>query len=345
MSALGDVVHALPVLETLRANHPGAFIAWMIEERFKCLIENHPALDEAIPVNTKRWRREINLNSLKEAFKAFRKIRKEKFDIVLDLHGLIKSGIISYASGSPKRIGFSAKDCKETVSAIFNNQRAAINDPDCHVVSANLKALQTAVPCKDIRYDFSLPADIEAEEKAERFIQSLALPTGKSIVALNPGAGFESKRWPLEKFSILADALTSQFDVAVLLTWGPGEEKMVQQIADSMKGNYLLAPQTTIVESISLYRRIALFIGSDSGPLHLSAALGIPCIALFGPTNPARNGPYGEHAQAIYKKLSCSFCWKRSCPLGTKECMNSIEVDGILSRARDILMTSKKPDQ
>ncbi|PIR00744.1 MAG: lipopolysaccharide heptosyltransferase I [Nitrospinae bacterium CG11_big_fil_rev_8_21_14_0_20_45_15] len=343
MSALGDVVHTLPTLETLRANHPNAHIAWMIEERFQCLIEGHPALDEIIPVNTKRWRREIDSNSIREIFKIFRQIRKRKFDIVLDLHGLIKSGVISYASGASRRVGFSTANCKEAISSLFNNNKAPRINPDCHVVSANLQVLQTAIPCANLRYDFILPQSTSADEKINRFIQSHTQLLNNPVVAVNPGAGFESKRWSLEKFSALADGLTTQLGLSVLLTWGPGEEKMVQQIAETMKQNCWIAPPTTIVESIALYRRMAFFVGNDSGPLHLSAALGIPSLALFGPTNPARNGPFGAHTQTEFKRLTCSFCWKRTCPLGTNECMNSIAVEDVLARAEKMLPSNLSP--
>ncbi len=340
MSALGDVVHTLPTLETLRANHPDAYIAWMIEERFQCLIEGHPALDEIIPVNTKRWRREINFKSASEIFKVLRKIRKRKFDIILDLHGLIKSGVIAYATGASRRVGFSAANCKETASALFNNLKAPEVDPELHVVSANLEVLRTAIPCENLRHDFTLPHSDSAEKKIDRFIKLHAGLQENPVVAVNPGAGFESKRWSPEKFSALADELTTQFGFSVLLTWGPGEEKMVRQISNEMKQVCWIAPPTTIIESIALYRRMAFFIGNDSGPLHLSSALGIPGIALFGPTNPARNGPFGSHVQTEFKRLPCSFCWKRTCPLGTNECMNSIEVADILVRAKEMLNLS-----
>ncbi|MEK9629621.1 MAG: lipopolysaccharide heptosyltransferase I [Nitrospinota bacterium] len=335
LSALGDVVHALPTASTLRQENPDAFIAWIIEERYQELLQNNPDINEVIPIRTKVWRKNLNTETLKEVWQTIKRLRKQKFDVVFDLHGLVKSGVIAWLCRAPVKSGFHRKNCKEKISAVFTNQKAPYMAGGIHVVDMYLAQLQSALKIKNELKNFPLP-EIK-NEKVEDFFQKNTDLTNKPVIGINSGAGFESKLWELERFAKLADRISVEMNCSILLTWGPGEEQKTQQIAASMKQKCWIAPPTTIQESIALYKHLALLVSCDSGPLHLCAALGIPTISLFGPTDPVRNGAYGANNETVNKLLSCSFCWKRKCPLGTNDCMKQIAVEEVFEAVQSNL--------
>ena len=332
LSALGDIVHALPVARTLRQSYPQAFIAWMIEERYKELLHNNPDIDEIIPIRIKSWKKNWNRKTLKEILKIVKNLRQQNFDVVFDLHGLIKSGVIAMLSGARIKSGFHRKNCKEKISSIFFNKKAPYMTGGIHVIDMYLTLVQSALEIQNKVKQFPLP-EIR-HQKVEDFFQHHPELTSKNIIGINPGAGFESKLWELERFAQLADRITVELNSSILLTWGPGEEHKINKIAASMKQKCWVAPSTTIQESIALYKHLTLLVTCDSGPLHLCAALGIPTVSMFGPTDPVRNGAYGLNHITVYKKLDCSFCWKRKCPLGTNECMKKVTVDEVFESVR-----------
>ena len=332
-SALGDVVHTLPVAASIRKSLPNAHIAWMVEERFQDLLIGNPDVDQIIPIRTKVWRKNWNRQSLGEILDTVKALRRQKFDLVLDLHGLIKSGIIARLSGAPIRTGFHRNNCKEKINALFTNQKSPYKAGGIHVVDRYLELLQTALGKVEIAKHFPLQIPDESDKKIARFFDENL--THRPIIGINPGAGFETKQWELKRFAELADRISAELGYSILLTWGPGEEFKVEQISAQMKQKCWIAPPTSILESIALYKQMALLVSCDSGPLHLAAASDIPTVSIFGPTDPVRNGAYGTDHEVVYKMLSCSFCWKKTCPLGTKECMQQVSVDEVFQAVKD----------
>jgi lipopolysaccharide heptosyltransferase I len=341
-SALGDVVHTLPVAATIRKSLPDAYIAWMVEERFQELLDGNPDIDQVIPIRTKVWRKNWNSQSLREVLDTLKILRQHKFDLVLDLHGLLKSGIIAKLSGARTRTGFHRKNCKEKINALFTNQKNPYMAGGIHVVDMYLTLLQTALGRVEETKLFPLQIPEKVDAKGADFFNE-NLPQSP-VIGINPGAGFETKQWDLKRFAELADRISAELGYSILLTWGPGEEFKAQQISAHMKQKSWIAPPTSILESIALYKRMALLVSCDSGPLHLAAALGVPTVSIFGPTDPVRNGAYGINHEAVYKVLSCSFCWKKTCPLGTKECMKQVTVDEVFQAVKDHqLITNQMP--
>jgi len=335
LSSLGDILHTLPVLRALRENQPSAYIAWMVEERYRDLLEGNSYLDEIITVRTKAWRKNWSLDTLREINQSIQKMRQSKFDTVLDLHGLLKTGIIAGLSGAKRRIGFPRQLCKEKISAWFTNVKGPRTGIGTHVVELNhsLAKLAGAGDLSPAPLTFQVPP--AAEEKIDGFIKNQSGLADKPRVAINPGAGFESKQWDLIRFANLADRIVQDLGYEVILTWGPGEESKVATIAEKMEQSCHIAPATSVVESIALYKRLDLMVSCDSGPLHMCAGLGIPTVSIFGPTDPDRNGAYGTNHEVVCKKLPCSYCWKRSCPLGTRECMDSVQVEEVFSAVKE----------
>ncbi len=333
-SALGDIVHSLPVAATLRKSLPGSHIVWMVEERFQDLLLDNPDIDEIIPLRTKVWRKNWNSQSLREIRDTIKILRQHNFDLTLDLHGLIKSGIIARLSGAPNRTGFHSKNCKEKISALFTNQKTPYIAGGLHVVDMYLTLLQTALGEIKVTKHFPLPIPEEIDKKSAHFFNTNSGLAERPVIGINPGAGFATKQWELDRFANLADRISAELGYSILLTWGPGEESKVQQISNTMKQKSWIAPPTTILESIALYKRMALLVSCDSGPLHLAAALGVPTVSIFGPTDPARNGAYGENHETVYKVLSCSFCWKKICPLGTQDCTKQVTANEVFEAVK-----------
>lgn len=333
-SALGDVVHTLPIAATIRKSLPDSHIVWMVEERFQDLLRGNPHINEVIPLRTKIWRKHWNRKSLAEILGTIKILRQQKFDIVLDLHGLLKSGVIARLSGAPARTGFHRKNCKEKINTLFTNTKGPYMAGGLHVVDMYLTILQTALGKMEEAKLFPLHVPDEMDKNIAHYFDQNPDLTKRPVIGINPGAGFESKQWDLVRFAELADRISEESECSIILTWGPGEEFKVQQISAHMKQKCWIAPPTSILESIALYKRMALLVSCDSGPLHLAAASGIPTVSIFGPTDPVRNGAYGLNHEVVYKMLSCSFCWKKTCPLGTKECMQQVSVDEVFQAVK-----------
>jgi len=335
LSSIGDIVHALPFLRTLRKNHPDAYIAWVIEESFQDLIKWNPDLDEVIPIRTKYWRKNLSIKSWNEICQIRKLFKKRQFDWTFDLQGLIKTGVISRMSGAPNRVGFHRDNCREKINTWFNNNQSKYLSSGSHIVDRCLSQL-SALGDFHPQTEFTISIRAEDEHTSEAFMMENNKLTEKPIAGINPGAGFPTKLWSIERYAQFADRLTEELGFSILLTWGPGEEDLVRNISNSMKQQSWIAPATSIAESIGLYKKLSLFVGSDSGPFHICWALGIPTVSVWGPTDPDRNGAYSNKHEAVFHKLNCSFCWKRQCPLGTTECMDKVTVQNMFEATKKL---------
>jgi len=304
LSSLGDVVHALPVAATLKAARPAARLAWIVERREAAVLRDHPALDEVIVVDTRRWRRARSprdlLSVVRDIRAARRQLRMHRFDVAIDLQGLIKSGILTAATGAPARIGFDRKWRREPVGGLFTNQHV-VPPAARHVVEQYLALLQP-LGITTPRLEFRLPAVATAELRLDEWLTTAGLKARQRLVVLNPGAGRADKRWPVPRFAELAARLGHDAGAHVVVAWGPGEESAARAIVEGAGAagpRALLAPPTDLHELIALLRRASVMVAADTGPLHLAAALGTPCVGLYGPTAAARNGPYGAGHAAL----------------------------------------------
>ncbi len=304
LSSLGDVIHALPVARALRRALLGVHLSWIVEAREYALLKDHPDLDSVVPVDTRRWRKLVWRPSgarevLGKVSRLKSRIRKASFDVTLDLQGLIKSGLLTAYTGAPLRIGFTADHCREGwLNAVFTNRRVRPPARAVHVVDQYLSLLEPlGVTPGPPEFHVSVPA--AANLRMENFLGEQGIKRRDLVVALNPGAGRENKRWPLPHFCRLAERLAQEPDVKILLLWGPDEVHMARQIRDGMSARVILAPPTDLHELAAILRHSALMVASDTGPLHLAAALGTPSLGLFGPTRAERNGPYGSSCRGV----------------------------------------------
>ena len=218
------------------------------------------------------------------------RLRAARFDVALDAQGLVKSGVVTAMTGAPLRIGFAARLCREGLSAAFTNRRVVPPPAARHVVDQTL-ALLHPLGVTTARPVFRLPACEAAESRVEEFFAAAGLKPHGRLVVLNPGAGRPEKRWPAERFAELAVRLVREARARVLVLWGPGEETDAGAIA--RVAGAVLAPPTDLDELVAVARRAGVMVAGDTGPLHVAAALGTPCVGLYGPTSAVRNGPYG----------------------------------------------------
>jgi ADP-heptose:LPS heptosyltransferase len=221
-----------------------------------------------------------------------RRLRAHRFDVAIDLQANLKGGVVTFATGAPSRVGFVASRCRERADALFTNRRVMPPPRARHVVDQYLALLGGLGLEPPARGRFELPTDAAAEGTIDDALSAAGLKPRDRLVVLNPGAGRVGKRWPVERFTELAACLAGDGIGRVVTLWGPGERDAAQAI--SRGGHAVLAPATDIPGLIALLRRSSVLVAADTGPLHIAAALGIPCVGLFGPTSAIRNGPYGD---------------------------------------------------
>ncbi len=296
LSSLGDIVHALPVATALRAARPDARITWLVEARNALVLRDHPAIAETIAVDTRRWRRARSpravVTTLHEIAGLCRHLRARRFDVALDAQGNLKSGVVTAATRAAIRVGFTAVRCREPLNALFTNRHVTPPAHARHVVDQYLALLAAIGVAPPGRGAFDLPYDAAAAARIEETFAAAGLKNGDRIVVLNPGAARPEKRWPVERFAELAAGVVREGVGRVVVLWGPGEVADARAIAE--RGGGVLAPPTDLAGLTSVLRRASVVVSGDTAPLHLAAALGVPCVGLFGPTSAVRNGPYGD---------------------------------------------------
>jgi lipopolysaccharide heptosyltransferase I len=333
LSAIGDIIHTLPAVAALRRAYPEAWLAWLVEKAGAGLLRGNPDLDELITVDTHAWRANW-WTGLRHAWYVTRHLRRASFDLCIDFQGLLKSGIFAYLSGAPQRLGLPRQRCREPLSAVFSNIYGPISDPSHHIVDRLVELLQPlGVTTTERR--FTIPLSEADEHFAERVWRELGLRSEVPVVVLYPGAAWETKRWGELNFARLNDALIRRFQVRTLLTWGPGEESLIQRVVRAAAYTPAIAPATTLLQLAAVIARAQAFVGGDTGPLHLAAAVGTPTVALFGPSDPQRNGPYGLGHVILQRHLACSNCYQRTC--SHWECLPGLEVNAVVDAVGSLL--------
>lgn len=282
LSAIGDVLHAMPTAVALRRALPEAEIAWAVEGRAGDLLDGHPAVDRVIRL-PRGW-----LKSPRTVWKVRETMRSFAADVAIDLQGLLKSGLVSWFSGAGMRIGHAAPEAREW-SWLTSTHR--VTATAAHVVDRNLQLLEPlGIVPGEPRFD--LPRSPTARLAVNEWWRSLALPDAPAVI--NPGAGWTSKLWPPERFGAVARLLGRRHGLVSLIVWGGDAERTAaERIVEEAGGEAVLAPATSLPELAEVAARARVFISSDTGPLHLAAAAGTPCVGLFGPVPASRNGPYG----------------------------------------------------
>ncbi len=335
LSAIGDVVHTLPSLKALRTLYPDAHITWIVEEASSDILYHHPDLDRVIVSYRKRWIKDLKkFKNIKSTFAEIRtiikKIRDRRYDLVIDFHGLFKSALFVFLSGGKRKLGY---DSMQELNGLFLTDKI-YEDMQKHAVERYLDLIRYA------GYDGPvLKASITIEPEDQRRVLTLLdknhVDINEPFVTVSPVALWDTKLWNNEKFAHLCDRISSELKVAIILT-GNRKEGRLTQIESLMEYPVVnLGSSTTLRELAYLYSLSKLLITTDSGPMHIAAAVGTPTIALFGPTDPGRTGPYGNGHLIIRRNVPCSPCFLKSC--NSMKCMNDISVEEVLKAVQNKL--------
>lgn len=336
-SSLGDVVHALPVLAALRAAHPQAHVAWLVGNAFAPLLDGHPLLDEIIRFDRRRYGRMWFDPTANVAFWRFvADVRRRRFDCVIDLQGLIRSGLISWFSGAKRRIGFA--EAREGARWFYTQRVSA--ERDMHAVERNLALIRAMnIPAGAAEFPLAV-TDAERAAAANLLASAAAGRPLERFIAVLPGARWKSKQWPPASFAAAIDALQADGAACVLLG-APDERPLADEIIRACRGAPLdLVGRTNLRELTAVLSLAERVICCDSGPMHIAAALGRPIVAIFGPTSPQRTGPVGPHSRVARELLPCSPCYRKTCPLGHHACMRDMPAERILEMVRESILST-----
>ena len=320
-SALGDIVHALPVLNLLKRRWPDAQISWLVGSSFADLLDGHPQLHEVIRFDRHRFASAWwNPNALFEMLRFGFGLRRRHFDLVIDLQGLLRSGLTAKLARSPVRVGFS--NAREGAWMFYTHRVPAAADQ--HALDRNLMVAES-LGCGRDPVEFVLPVD-----DADRdYVRSL-LPAGQSsYVVLLPGTNWLTKRWPVDYFAALVGPLKQRYGYASVVAGGADAAALAPRIHGAID----LTRRTTLKQLVALLAGAELVIANDSGPMHIAAALGRPMVTVFGPTNPARTGPWGRDDSVVRIDIECSPCYSRRC--SHISCMKGLGPESVLRLAHE----------
>jgi len=321
---IGDVLLATPVLRALRERFPGACLAMAVLRGTEDVLKGNPDLTEVLVVER---------GGLAAQFRFLQSLRRKRFDCVIDLTDGDRSAILSRFSGAPVRIGLNEEHrWRGLLYTTVVQSRPDVR----HRLERNLETVRPlGIEPKAGPLVLRIPLEDEAE--AARLLDNLAgekLSVGvKPLVMLQPGARYWFKAWPAERFAELAGRLAARYGCRILV----GGDAKERELAETIRGGVrtpvvLLAGRLTLLQYAAVLKRCALFVGNDNGPMHMAAALGIPVVALFGPSDPAEWGPRGGRAEVLYKELDCRRCFHPTCTRGEESCMKQISVDEVMDR-------------
>jgi heptosyltransferase I len=334
---MGDVLHAVPAVAALRTAMPEARFGWVMEERWAemlcgagdevlATVDGRPLVDVVHKVNTKAWRAAMfSDETWAEVSSASRELRDARYEASVDFQGAMKSAVFAQWSRAWSRLGFATP--RERLAGMFYTR--AVETRARHVVEQNLE-LASEVAGKKLRLaEFELARDPAAEKWCEKFLASAGW---RRFAILNPGAGWGAKCWPAERYAEVARELRA-LDMMSLVNYGPNEEELAKSV-ERLSAGAAKKVLCSISELVSLTRRASLFIGGDTGPLHLAAALKVSVVALFGPTDPKRNGPHGTRS-VVLRSAESETSYKHISRID--EGLQSISAAEVLAAAKALL--------
>jgi heptosyltransferase I len=296
LSSIGDIVHALPAVAALGESFPQLQIDWLIEKRYAPLLAGNPYVQRTLPLDTLSWRGDLPpLSALEDMVKTLRGLRGGAYETAVDFQGLWKSALLALLAGAKERVGLAEPWMREPSAAVLYTQRVPATGRK-HVVEEGL-ALVEHLGARVGRWQFPLPHNAEDYHYID---DQLCRLEAQDFIIINPGGGWRSKCWAPENYALLLRQLEAQLNCKFLLTGSPGESELIRGIlkgADAKRAFYF---PSSVVQFIALARRARLFLGGDTGPMHLAAAVGTPLVAVHGPTDPARNGPFSAADIALY---------------------------------------------
>jgi heptosyltransferase I len=322
LGSLGDLVHALPAVSAIRATFPRLEIDWLVDAIHEEFLGLVPFLTRIVTLSAPTPRGWLD---------ARRQLRSRQYDAALDFQGLLKSAALSRLSGAKRIIGFDRASLREPAAAVLYGERVSAG-PGGHVIRKNLR-LAAAVGAHAPTMEFPIrPVDSAA-------LRAVQEQDASPFALLNPGAAWPNKRWPPERFGRLARWLRDQHALRSIALWGPGEEELAQAIVRNSSGTATQAPRTHLTDLVALSRAATLVVSGDTGPTHIAAAVGTPVVAIFGPTDPGRNGPWNGADRTLSRYTRCDCHYERRCRRESGQwCLGSIGEDEVKKAVDDRLL-------
>jgi lipopolysaccharide heptosyltransferase I len=325
LGALGDIVHAIPVAAALRRAWPSAQIDWLVSARHREILDLVPVVDERIAVNDRG-----ESSGGAPLLSTIGRLRRKRYDVAIDLQGLLKSGLMARLSGARRVIGFNGKYARESFARFFYTD---VHDPGGagiyapsetrHVVDINL-GLLAVLGLNDRAPEFPI------ERRESAVARAMAQEAGGPYALLNPGAAWPNKRWPPPRLAGLALALRERRGLRSVVIWGPGEMELAEEVVATAGGAAILSPETTIADVVALARGARVMVSGDTGPTHLAAAVGTPLVGIYGPTRPERNGAWMKNDEHVSRAAICQCHHLRHCR-AENMCLLDVEVDEVLA--------------
>lgn len=326
LSSIGDVVHTTPMVAALiEAGHE---VAWAVEPPAAPLVATIKGLAQTFVLP------KASAYDWNDRFRLARTLRDYNPDVAIDAQGLWKSAFWTWLSGAPRRIGWMADNRREASSSVMLTDTVACTPEDVHVIDQH-HALLVGLGIDDRgTRDFPFVLPEEASAMAAEYRTSL----GNPVALISPGGGWENKLYPPDLWGEVAQGLAAM-QLAPVVLWGPDEEELAGRVIEASHGAARRAPATSILELAALAKQSRLFLAADTGPLHIAGAMGAPLVAVFGPTDPARNGPWAKEDEVVRRVPPCAPCHKRSCDIH-QDTMKKILPAAVLEAATRRLASS-----
>ncbi len=362
LSAIGDVIHTLPALALLRQCLPESSLDWVVEEKAADILAGHPQLEKVMVSGRKRWMHDLGRPSrwlavCREAASFIRELRADRYDLVIDFQGLFKSAVLVVLSRGACKIGYGKT---RELSYLALSRRIEPPPAELHAVDKNIGLVEAVLKQKGIsingreahgkgssRYHYSasdgmaMPGE-QDKARVDALIHAGLTDRTSPLILVNAPAGWSTKRWDVQKMAAMADRLISTYNAGLIYTGSAADAAYIDGIISRMRCQAVnAAGKTTLKELACLIGKARLFVTTDSGPMHLAAAVGTPVVALFGPTAPWRTGPYTERARIVRTQAPCSPCYKKRCD--SMICMNEIGVDQVMEAAAVFMDTDGAP--
>jgi heptosyltransferase-1 len=330
MSALGDIIHALPALNYLHAVSPGIEIDWVVEEPLLDVLEGNPLISRLFLVRTKVWRKSPLAGQTREEIGILKRtLRERRYDLVFDIQGNLKSGLVCWLSGVADRIGFAKEQLQETVNLLFTTRQIPVRPRDRHVTDQYLRVV--GLPFGRDFQEMELATDIYTTLADDAAADALLATLSDGLVFLfHCGTTWPSKFWYEEGWVQLGKTLLETYpESSLLLTWGnEAERAAATAIAAAMGGGARLVDRHSLKGLTAILKKVDLVVGGDSGPVHLAAAVGTPTVSFYRSSDGRRSGPRGERHVIVQSPLHCSCCFRTRCD-NDEECRRSITVEAL----------------
>lgn len=343
LSSLGDVVHTLPALNAVRSHYPRAHISWLVEASAKEIVEGHCALDRVLVWRRRDFEAAFKSGRWHTAWRIFsetlREVRQFPCELVIDFQGLMKSGMWTALARSRRKVGFGRGMERSEGSHLFLTERVPAVSMDIHALERSLLLLE-AIGIKRGPVEYHFPIDQKARDVVADLLQTKGITASDRLVAVHPMTRWPTKLWLEERFALVADELTAG-GAKVVFTGSPSDNQALDRIASVMKSPMIRTGGEGGLKALAaLYQRANVLLSTDTGPMHIAAAVGTSVVALFGPTSPQRTGPYGDSHVVLRSAVPCSPCFSKRCIASEVEplaCMKRISAADVLDAVNRVV--------